>query len=67
VAAFAIGGFFAGLMGGLYVQYVSRSTRRVRLSATIYMLIYVIVVEKAASSGPDRRGASHRAAEVAGL
>jgi branched-chain amino acid transport system permease protein len=53
VAAFAIGGFFAGLMGGLYVQYVSAVDPTVfGFLPTIYMLIYVIVGGEGSFIGP---------------
>ena len=53
VAAFAIGGFFAGLMGGLYVQYVSAVDPTVfGFLPTIYMLIYVIVGGEGSFVGP---------------
>jgi branched-chain amino acid transport system permease protein len=53
VAAFAIGGFFAGLMGGFYVQYVSAVDPTVfGFLPTIYMLIYVIVGGEGAFIGP---------------
>jgi len=53
VAAFAIGGFFAGLMGGFYVQYVTAVDPTVfGFLPTIYMLIYVIVGGEASFIGP---------------
>ncbi|NLV72713.1 MAG: branched-chain amino acid ABC transporter permease [Actinobacteria bacterium] len=53
VAAFAIGGFFAGLMGGFYVQYVSAVDPTVfGFLPTIYMLIYVIVGGEDSFLGP---------------
>jgi branched-chain amino acid transport system permease protein len=53
VAAFAIGGFFAGLMGGFYVQYVSAVDPTVfGFLPTIYMLIYVIVGGEGSFVGP---------------
>ncbi|MBN1631059.1 MAG: branched-chain amino acid ABC transporter permease [Thermoleophilia bacterium] len=53
VAAFAIGGFFAGLMGGFYVQYVSAVDPTVfGFLPTIYMLIYVIVGGENRFAGP---------------
>jgi branched-chain amino acid transport system permease protein len=53
VAAFAIGGFFAGLMGGFYVQYVSAVDPTVfGFLPTIYMLIYVIVGGEGSFIGP---------------
>jgi branched-chain amino acid transport system permease protein len=53
VAAFATGGFFAGLMGGLYVQYVSAVDPSVfGFLPTIYILIYVIVGGEGSFIGP---------------
>lgn len=53
VAAFAIGGFFAGLMGGFYVEYVSAVDPTVfGFLPTIYMLIYVIVGGEGSFVGP---------------
>ena len=53
VAAFGIGGFFAGLMGGFYVQYVSAVDPTVfGFLPTIYMLIYVIVGGEGRFIGP---------------
>jgi branched-chain amino acid transport system permease protein len=53
VAAFAIGGFFAGLMGGAYVQYVSAVDPTVfGFLPTIYILIYVIVGGEGSFIGP---------------
>ncbi|MCX8032232.1 MAG: branched-chain amino acid ABC transporter permease [Thermoleophilia bacterium] len=53
VAAFAIGAFFAGLMGGFYVQYVSAVDPSVfGFLPTIYMLIYVIVGGQGSFVGP---------------
>jgi branched-chain amino acid transport system permease protein len=53
VLAFAVGGFFAGLMGGLYVQYVSAVDPTVfGFLPTIYMLIYVIVGGEGSFIGP---------------
>jgi branched-chain amino acid transport system permease protein len=53
VAAFAIGGFFAGLMGGVYVQYVSAVDPTVfGFLPTIYILIYVIVGGEGSFIGP---------------
>lgn len=53
VAAFAIGGFFAGLMGGAYVQYVSAVDPTVfGFLPTIYMLIYVIAGGEGSFIGP---------------
>ncbi len=53
VAAFAIGGFFAGVMGGLYVQYVSAVDPSVfGFLPTIYILIYVIVGGEGSFIGP---------------
>jgi len=53
VLAFAIGGFFAGIMGGMYVQYVSAVDPTVfGFLPTIYILIYVIVGGEGAFIGP---------------
>ena len=53
VTAFALGGFFAGLMGGFYVQYVSAVDPTVfGFLPTIYMLIYVIVGGEGSFIGP---------------
>lgn len=53
VAAFATGGFFAGVMGGLYVQYVSAVDPSVfGFLPTIYILIYVIVGGEGSFIGP---------------
>jgi branched-chain amino acid transport system permease protein len=53
VAAFAIGGFFAGIMGGMYVQYVSAVDPTVfGFLPTIYILIYVIVGGEGSFIGP---------------
>ena len=64
VLAFAIGGFFAGIMGGLYVQYVSAVDPTVfGFLPTIYILIYVIVGGEGSLHRPGhRRDAAHRAA-----
>lgn len=53
VLAFAMGGFFAGLMGGAYVQYVSAVDPTVfGFLPTIYILIYVIVGGEGSFIGP---------------
>ncbi len=53
VAAFATGGFFAGVMGGMYVQYVSAVDPTVfGFLPTIYILIYVIVGGEGSFIGP---------------
>jgi len=53
VAAFAIGGFFAGLMGGFYVQYISSVDPTVfGFIPTIYILIYVVVGGEGSFIGP---------------
>jgi len=53
VVAFAVGGFFAGIMGGIYVQYVSAVDPTVfGFLPTIYILIYVIVGGEGTFIGP---------------
>ena len=53
VAAFTIGGFFAGLMGGFYVQYVSAlDPTAFAFLFTIYILIYMIVGGAGSFIGP---------------
>jgi len=53
VAAFTVGGFFAGLWGGFHVQYVSAVDPTIYgFIPTIYMLIYMIVGGENAFVGP---------------
>jgi branched-chain amino acid transport system permease protein len=53
VLAFCVGGFFAGLMGGFYVQYISALDPTVfSFLFTINILIYMIVGGSASFFGP---------------
>lgn len=53
VAAFATGGFFAGLWGGFYAEYVSALDPSIfGFIPTIYMLIYMIAGGENAFAGP---------------